>query len=160
VEVFPQFKIWKTPTIGGVPRDELLKLLQNEGHDVSDWARDIMSQPAFTTSSEASEITLIRIKVKNLGFTYYPTTIQLFARIKEVGDLCPAEVGPYLCALNDQPKGDWFWIAMEPITGPDGDPRVFSVRRRDDGKLWLSAVYTSPGSQWGLECEIVFRLRK
>lgn len=153
--------VWKTISIGGVDIHGLQKQLKDGDFYVSDWAKDIMSKPEFTTLTEPTEIHLARVRVKDLGFKKEPTTAELFARIKEVGDLCPAEVGPYLrLDLKDQPKGDWFWVAMEPIAGSGGDPRIFYFLRIGDGLRWLHASCARPDGQWRLGVEVVFRLRK
>jgi len=156
------FSVWKTLSIGGVSKDELAKRLKDGGHSVSDWAKDIMGKPAFKTSAEPHEISFVRLKVRDFGFIESPTTTELFARAKEQGlDLCEAEDGPHLrLALTDQPRGDWFWVAMEPMADSDGGPRVFYVERRADGRRWLFADCASPGSRWDLEDEVVFRFRK
>ncbi|MBI4118903.1 MAG: hypothetical protein HY452_01410, partial [Parcubacteria group bacterium] len=59
LELWP---IWRTLTIGGVPKDELLARLR-KGFFVSDWAKDIMSKPEFTTLPESTEIQLARATV-------------------------------------------------------------------------------------------------
>lgn len=154
--------VWMTLKIGGMSSEELLKLLKKNGFHVSDWAKDIMAKPAFTTKETHQEVQLVRLKVKDLGFASEPTTNELFARAKERGlDLCPAEVGPHLrLALTDQPRDEWFWVAMEPISDSNGYPNVFGVERNDDGKQWLFADYANPDYRWDLEDGVVFCLRK
>ena len=155
-----EFLVWRTLTIGGVPKDELQTRL-GDGFFVSDWAEDVMSKPEFITALEPYEIHLARVKVKDLGFKEEPTITELFARIREVGDLCPAEVGPHLrIADKDQPKSTWYWVAMDPVTASGGDPDVFSVRRSGGGRRWLDAGGADPGRHWDLEDEVVFCLRK
>ena len=154
------FPLWRILTIGGVPKDELVRIL-GDGFYVSDWAKDIMSKSEFTTLSEPTDIHLARAKVKDLGFTEPPTTTELFTRIKEVGSLCPAEVGPHIrLADKDQLKGTGYWVAMEPITDSGGFPDVFSVGRDGDGERWLDAGYASPGGRWDLGGGVVFCLSK
>lgn len=152
--------LWRTLTIGGVPTDKLLKQL-GDGFFVSNWAKDTMSRPEFITLPEPTEIQLGKVKVKDLGFTEMPTTTELFARIKEVGDLCPAEAGPHLRrADKDQPKETGYWVAMEPIADSDGHPFVLRVDRDVDGGRWLFTDCADPDDRWRLEREIVFRLSK
>ena len=153
------FPIWKTITIGGVSKNELLQQLAEKKFYISDWAKDIMSKPEFTTLPEKKPINLARIKVRDLGFSTQPTTVELWARIKQVGSLCPAEVGPHLrLELADQAKGDYFWLAMNTITDSDGYPNVFKVKHDDYGKFWLHGNYANPGPHWNLENELVFVL--
>lgn len=150
-----------TLTVGGVSKDDLVKHLKDGGHSVSDRARDIMGKPAFTTLPEPTEIELGWITVRDLGFATKPTTDELFVRIKEVADLCPAEVGPHLrLADKDQQRGTCYWTAMEPITDSDGYPDVFRVERYDGGERWLRARCAYPDVRWFLDCSVVVRLCK
>lgn len=158
----PTFDVWQTITIGGKSKDELIATITNSGMFVSDWARDIMSKDAFVTLPEPRTVRLARCRVKDLGFTKNPTTTQIFARIKEVGgELCSPEVGPHLrLHLKDQPKGDYFWVAMETITASGGYPDLFCLPRRGLGGSWLDADVVHPDDQWPLEDVVVFVLSK
>ena len=156
-----EFSTWRTIQIGGKSKDELLTELKAAGITVGDWAKDIMGKEAFTTLSETQTVNLARVKVRNLGFTKQPTTMEIWARIRELGhELCPAEVGPHLCLqYQDQPRGDYFWLAMEQIADSDGGPLVFFVGRDGVGERWLDTHWTNSGSRWGLDRGIVFRPR-
>lgn len=157
---FLPFGIWKEIQIGGVNRDKLAKSLKSAGHKISDWANDIMGKPAFTTEPAPRTIQLVRRTVRELGFTSQPTTTELLARIREVGELLPAEAGPHLrLGYTDQPMGEWVWLMMEPIVGFAGDPFVFRVERIDRGS-WLHAGWTNPDNRWSLDYVVVFGARK
>lgn len=152
-----------TLTIGGVSKDGLLKRLK-AGWSVSDQAREAMEWAAFTTLSKAASLKLGWITVQNLGFTEEPTMTELFTRIKEVGALCPAEVGPHLrLADKDQRRGTRYEVAVvEPILEitPIGNPNFFCVGRDDDGERWLDTNYPHPNHQMPLDRTIVLVLRK
>ncbi|MBI2633735.1 MAG: hypothetical protein HYW80_00285 [Parcubacteria group bacterium] len=149
-----------TLRIGGVSNDELLHRLE-EGFCVTGWAKDIMLKPAFTTLRESIEIELGWIKVVDLDFAEAPTTPELFARIGEVAKFCPAEVGPHVRVVDkNQPRGTWYWLAMEPIADSNGGPSVFELARYDDGRRWLGALYARPSDRWGLGEVVVLVLRK
>lgn len=161
VRPMPTFKVWKTITIGGMSEAELLKALAKDGHEVSSWARDMISKPGFTVAKERESINLARAKVGEFGFTEMPNTRELWKRIREIGGLCPAEVGPRLrLQYQDQPKGEVLWVAMEQITDSDGYPSVFYVERCVGGERWLFGFYALPDIHWLLGHEIVFPLRK
>lgn len=148
-------------TIGGVSKDALTKQLKDEDYSISNWACDIMGKRAFTTLQEPNTIELGWITVRGLGFEKEPTTKELFTRINEVGELCPAEVGPHLRLTDkDQQRGTLYWVAMEPITGSVGLPCVFCVERSGGGMRWLYAYCARPEGRWGLDDTFVFALRK
>lgn len=160
---------WKTIQVGGVSKKDLVAGLKDMS---SDWAKDIMGKPAFTVAPEQQSVGLVSLSLAELGFTENPRTDEFMtAKFCEewsakhldgqVIELCTAEDGPHLrLQYDDQPKGDYVWMAMERITGSDGDPIVFYVKRYGDGKRWLFGYYANPGFQWSLGHRIVFRLRK
>ncbi|PIX62172.1 hypothetical protein COZ45_02585, partial [Candidatus Uhrbacteria bacterium CG_4_10_14_3_um_filter_41_21] len=57
----------------------------------------------------------------------------------------------------DQPAGEWLRIAMEPIVGSDGAPRVFDVAHVG-GVRWLSASNGHPDYGWSPDDLWVFLL--
>lgn len=148
-------KKWKTLTLGTPITNEMFEAKEIY---VSSYASDLLSKMKF---GKKQKVDLACVTVSELGFTKAPTTVELFKRISEVGEICPAEVGPALrLAYIDQPKGEWLYIAMEPIPDSVGSPRVFGVRRYGGGGLWLSRAWALPGLRWGLDVRLVFRLRK
>lgn len=147
---------WKTLSLGET-KDSLRKKLKE--YHVSSYASELFDKMDV---SDAQEVDLVILTPRDLGFTENPTTTELYARAKERGyDLCPADVGPVLRVnYDDQPTGEYLWIAIEPITDSDGDPGVFGVERGGDGERWLYGVWSGPVDRWGLGRRIVFRLRK
>lgn len=94
-------------------------------------------------------VDLVRLTVREMGFPRGATTIEIYARIRELGLLiCPAEVGPALRqAYADQPIGEWIRVGMDPIAVSDGRLSVFLVDR-GDGARWLNADWAEPTDQW------------
>ena len=159
----PVFPVYLDIEVGGKSANELLAEIKSAGTYVSDWARDIMAKSAWKPG-EREQVKFARAKVRELGFTTRPTTAQIWTRIRELGHghaLCEPCDGPAIrLALGDQPRSDYFWVAMEQITDSDGSPSVFYVGRRGDGERWLYAGWVYPDYGWYLDDEIVFRLRK
>jgi len=157
-----EFLTWKIINIGtGFKNaDNFREAIKTEGHDISDWANDIIGKPAFSVSAdEKKEIELVRVTVAEFGFKNGATLENIYARANELGlDLCPNEVGPQLrLQYKDQPKGERIRIAMDPIKDSDGDPCVFHVVRSDGGESWLSTDYDYPGFVWSSDDVWVFR---
>lgn len=121
--------------------------------EVSTWAKELLEKTTYSKKKEVLNLAILT--PADLGFTIYPTTTEFYARAKEQGyDLCPAEVGPQLAGTLEETG--WLYIAMEPITDSDGDPRVFTVERHGDGGQWLSTYWAGPDRQWRLGSRIVF----
>ncbi len=156
----PVFPIYLELEVGGKSKDELLVELEAGGFFISDWAKDIMSKPAWKPG-EKQMVKFGRATLRELGFTKNPTTREIWARILELGhSLCEPADGPAIRLALNQPLGDYFWLAMEQITGSGGDPDVFGVCRDVDGESWLDAGWTGLDYEWDLESSVVFRLRK
>lgn len=156
----PAFAVYLDIEVGGKSKDELLTELKSSGCSVSDWAKDIMSKPTWKPGTR-ERVKFARATVRDLGFTQNPTTAQIWARISELGHaLCEPGDGPAIrLALKDQPRGDYFWLAMEQITDSGGDPGVFDVERDGDGR-WLGSDWARPDDRWSLDNGVVVRLRK
>lgn len=174
---FPEGKITRDEVvIGTKDRKELLKAMKEQGINISSYAQEMIESPDFMPAksglsgikrlfkgerSPISEtVDIVRLKVRDFGFTNYPTTTELFAKAEEFGlELCPAEVGPqYRLQQTDQPMNDWFYIGMKPLVA-SGDPRVFQLAHLRHG-LWLSRGWARPVNTWSLDDEFVFRFRK
>ncbi len=165
---------WAEVTIGTKSKEELIKELEDREKSNNpedkiyiydyDEMENIFQNPDFKIINKPEKITLIRLKVKDLGLKQGNTTTdQLYQRAKELGlELCPPEIGPYL-RLNyqevfrrEQPKDEYFYIGMKPITNSGGRLSIFSVGCNDDGDRWLDYFRAQPGSEWNLENEFIF----
>lgn len=150
-------KTWKTVETGALPKQELLRQCEEVGY-VSSLAKELIEK---MPEEGLEKISLVKMTLAEMGFTKPAKWHEILARVRELGDVCPPEVGPLL-RIDDtkQPKGSWYYIAMEPITGSDGRPLVFCVMRYGDGESWLRADWVRPDHEWYLDGEVVFRLRK
>ncbi|MGH7926389.1 MAG: hypothetical protein ACREQV_01150 [Candidatus Binatia bacterium] len=63
----PVASIWKTITIGTIPRDKFTPTLKERGMNVSDWSANMMKQDAFTVASQEEQIDLVVVSNANLG---------------------------------------------------------------------------------------------
>lgn len=159
---FPEGKIRRQQVeIGGKTKEKLQRELEQAGINVTPYTQDMMRSLDFTTLSNPQTIDTVRLKVRDLGLTGYPTTEELYKRAKELGlELCPAEVGPqYRLAYTDQPLGEWLYIGMKHITDRYGYPGVFYLAR-DGDCLWLYGYWAGPGHRWDPGDVLVFSLRK
>lgn len=129
--IAPELKVWRRIKLGtGLKTaDDFRGALKTNDLRIGDWASDILGKPAFTAAEQESEVDLVRMSVKDLGFKGNARFDEICARAKELGlELCPAEVGPQLrLQYLDQPKNEWLVIAMEAIRDSGGNLFVFYV---------------------------------
>ena len=172
---FPEGKISRSElTMGGLNKDQLQTKLNevcersnaegkvNISESAQDKLNEIYNTPEFVHLIQNPEqITLVRLKVRDLGFPNGATTQEIYDKAQELGlELCPDEVGPFQRLKDiEQPMNNWYVIAMKQFTGRLGYPNVFRLVRRDDG-LWLYCDWAPPDGRWGADNEVVFRLRK
>ena len=146
--------------IGGKSAQQLEKEIEQIGK-INPYAKDMLHSPDFTTLKNPASLRIINLKVRDLGFSEWATTDQIYKRAQELGlDLCPAEVGPHLRLKDqDQSLDDSYYIGMKQIADSGGGPHVFKVVRSDDG-LWLDDRWAWPGDGWRPDDEFIFSLRK
>lgn len=158
---FPEGKIQKyNIEIGGKTKTQLEKDLEAKNIYISSWANDLLNSKDFTTLEKTEKENLIRLTVKDLGFSGSVTTDQIYKRAQEVGlELCPVETGPN---FRLQYSGtEWLLIGMKQISGRVGRPGVFGLDRRGGGgRLGLGAGGAGPGGGWRPEDRFVFCLRE
>ncbi len=112
---FPESKIRKDDVeIGIRSARDLEREFEREKVKISDYSRDMLQSKDFVVQKNPEEITLIRLKVRDLGLEY-PTTDQLYARAQELGlELCPSDAAPnYRLKYKNQPLGEWIYFGMK-----------------------------------------------
>lgn len=135
--------------------DESLKI------QISSYAQDMFKHQDFATLKDPEKMSLIRLKVSDLGFVSIATTQEIYQKAAELGlELCPAEVGPsWRLKYTNQPLNKRFRIAMKQIPDRSGVPRVFDLVRSEDG-LWLGDGWAEPDDEWDPDDGFVFCSRK
>ncbi|MBI2596039.1 hypothetical protein HYW46_04890 [Candidatus Daviesbacteria bacterium] len=157
---FPEGKIQiQDLTIGGKQKEQLLKDLREANIKLP--FDDLIESYDFTTLPGSKIITVVRLKVKDLGFTRVFTDL-MYQRASDLGlDLCLPEVAVYQ-RLKDisQPPERSYWIAMKQIADRYNILHIFHLVHRQDG-LWLDCNRVLPiGGRWNSDYEFVFTLRK
>jgi hypothetical protein len=118
------------------------------------------------TGSTPRNVRLARVTVTEMGCPEGATTRGLLGaeddidsdghsapftagRGRELGlELCSPEVAPHLrLEYNDQPLGERLLIAMMPIHSSDGEPRIFVVEHKDQGRS-LDTARARPDDIW------------
>lgn len=158
-----KFPVWKTIKLGtGLKTaDDFRQALKAYGFKIGDWASDILGKPAFTVAAKETEVELVKVLVRDLGFQNGAVQKDIYRKAQELGlGLCPNEVGPQLrLQYKDQPLGEWLRIAMEPISDSVGFLFAFNVVYDDDG-LWLRGGGGRPAGFWDAVGQFVFVRRK
>src|SRR5260370_42110434 len=95
----------------------------------------MLSGASFASAESPRAIKLARVQLRTLGFTDWVAWSDVLKAAAKVGaEKLPAEAAARLrLELPDQQPGDHFWILMDPITGPDGQPYLFYLAAHDHG---------------------------
>jgi hypothetical protein len=122
---------WKTITVGTFADSIALRnALDAVGCSIGGPAAEILARPAFTVSSNKTDVELVAVSAAALGFkTDTVTLAAIYARARQLGfELAAAEIGPQLrLQYVDQPMGEFLIIGMEPIKTWSGEPVVLNV---------------------------------
>lgn len=129
-----------------------------KGIEISLYVKEMLKKITYQKKKEIIDLVVVKVSDMSIDATY-PTTAQIYSWAKQNGlELCPPETGPRLrLAYDHQPIGDYLVIGMEPITGSDGDPRVFGVYRGGGGGRWLGYYWDVPDREWDSDDRFVFR---
>ncbi|SRR6266700_1464148 len=150
----------KTIKLGAHKNDTALRdAIEYAGMKLDNWGRSLLRRT--DTATEETDVDLVVVSAAELGFKKGAKYSEICARALELGlELCPAEVGPALrLAYKDQPRGEWLLIAMNAISGSDGDLRVFIVEH-DRDELWLYGFIRLPDLFWYSSFRVIFVRRK
>jgi hypothetical protein len=151
---------WMTIMIGGVSKKELVARVKRESCELNDRAESRMLSGAYTTSAMPRQITIVRVMLRNLGFTENPTTRDILnaERLACYGlGLLPPEAAPFICfAHPNQPKGECLWVGTGPISDSDHSLYIFAVSRKEADGRWMGVHVVLPLDRWDLEHEWVF----
>jgi len=153
-------KKWRTVRIGTYSSmEEFLQALSSGGFRISPSAADILKKTPLAQAE--TEIELVLVNPRNLGFTERPRRDEIYNRAQELGlDLLPAEVGPQLrLQYADQLRDELLMIGMDPIADSGRYLREFYVERDEQGH-WLGAYWGLPSEVWHLDSLWVFTPHK
>jgi len=157
---FPEGRItFVSVELGGKTVDGYKTELDAQGHQITDMAKDILAKTE--TAKEQVELQLVRLSVKDLGFSSTTPYEKIKERAKELGlGLAPAEAGPALrLLLENQTMNDVLLVGMEELKGHDGVPVVFSLAYDFEGS-WLHADAGAPAYRRSPGQYLAFSLRK
>lgn len=146
-------------------KEELKQILDDNGikwrKGHGSFAESMIDNPKLPNKINKQSLTLVTLKVSDLGFGNVATTDQIYTKAQELGlELCPPEAGPeYRIAYKNQPMGEWRYMAMDQIAVSHGYPNVFGLERHEDG-VWLHDSWAGPDSGWHPGHVLVFSLRK
>jgi hypothetical protein len=155
------FPVYLELEVGGGSKGALVQALDRDGCYVGRCARDMIARASFTPAGgSARTVKLARVQLSTLGVTDWVAWSDVLKAAAKVGaEKVPAEAAARLALeLPDQQPGDHFWILMDPITGPDGEPYVFYLASHDDGERRLLGRYVSSIRRFYPHREIVFGL--
>jgi hypothetical protein len=119
------------------------------------------------------KVNLVILRVADLGFPEGATTREIIGTDEDADEhgiaapftggrasqlglaLCLPEVGPnYRLRYKEQPLDERLYVAMKPITGPDGQPRIFVLSNVVG--LSLDAILARPDDEWQPDDKLLF----
>jgi hypothetical protein len=130
---------WKTIAVGTFA-DSIALRNALDAAGCGGQAAEILARPAFTVSSNKTDVELVAVSAADLGFkTDTVTLAAVYARARLLGfQLAEAEVGPQLrLQYVDQPIGEFLIVGMKPIKSWGGQPVVLNVANGGAGLILI-----------------------
>ena len=112
--------------------DLLAHELELRGHIVTEGARDLMHQEAFTVHLDEESVSLCLITPHSLGIQGKVTIGDFYAEMEALKvQKCLPDMGPFArIHFAHQPPWSNVHLYMEPILSSNGNPAVFTLSRR------------------------------
>ncbi len=121
-------------------------------------AKDIVCKPTFVSVKKRTKVRLVNVSVSELGFKEGAYLENIYEKAKALGyELCPGEMGPRLGMYYKSRVKGRLYVGMESITDIFGSLRIFTIVRRDDGRLWLDGERAA--GFWSGEKRFIFARR-
>jgi len=154
------FRVWKSIMLGThKSQDSLKNDLEKKLFLMDNWVPIIITKPEFTIEREKRKVNLVNVSATDLGFTEYTPLRDIYNQAFKFDlSLCPVEVGPQLrLQYRNQPEGEWFCVASEPIIAPGGYECIFYVGGGGKCFYMLCGNYDN---KWKPDDHFLFILRK
>lgn len=149
----PTFPTWKTIRLGTHRSHKNFLDAYFSEAEIAGPAMDLLKR--VTLAPAETELPLVNVSVRELGFSEGAILMQVYTRAWECGlQLVPAEAGLQLrMQYLDQPEKAPLHVGMQPLPDPEGYQSVFYLARIT-GLLWVTADYghssyfASPDEHW------------
>jgi hypothetical protein len=154
------FPLYLALETGGGSKRALLQAIERNGSYIGPCAREMIARASFAGAESPRTIRLARVQLGTLGVADWVTWSDVLKAAHKVGaqKVPPEATARLALALPAQQPGDHFWILMDPMTGPDGEPYVFYLASHDDGERRLLGRYVSSIRRFYPHREIVLGL--
>lgn len=153
-----KFKIFKTLTIGGITKENLLDQLAKQGVQFNAYAKILFDDPGFVVSEKIETVNLVNVSSLELGLTKpsYYNDIVVSAKAQGL-KLCPLSLGAFLRLEHlDQAEGPYLHVASAKPKLDEEYPNGFYLRNLEN-VMWLRGYRASDDWEWPVDSEFVFR---
>ena len=143
-------------------KDRGLKMLNSKNFKTSPWINNIIRKYKFTLKKKELPITLVKIKVKDLGFSKPTQLKKIYIKAKKKGfKLVSPEVAIYSRILfKKQKKGEWIRFAtpLKSMIDTDGVPHLPKLGKAL-GFFFLETYWSYPKAIFHPKNEFIFRIK-
>ena len=143
-------------------KDRGLKMLNSKNFKTSPWINNIVRKYKFTLKKKELPITLVKIKVKDLGFSKPTQLKKIYIKAKKKGfKLVSPEVAIYSRILfKKQKKGEWIRFAtpLKSMIDTDGVPHLPKLGKAL-GFFFLETYWSYPKAIFHPKNEFIFRIK-
>lgn len=152
-----ELKIFKSISIGGLTKEQLIHQLTDAGVQFNKYATLLFEHPSFFISANTEQVSLIKVKSSELGISAPCSFQEIINRASNSGlKLCPLYLGAFLrLEYLDQPEGPYLTVASVKPEKDEDHPSGFYLRNFDNS-LWLRGYQATNDYQWPIESEFIF----
>lgn len=150
-------KVFKTISIEGITKQQLLQRLIAVGIQFNKYAHDLFNHSQFSPPSKNEQVELVKVTLSDVGLNNPSSYLELINRVSTLGlKPCPLYIGAYLrLEYLDQPAGPYLTIASIKPENDADYPNGFYIRNFEN-ELWLRGYRADDFCDWPDQNEFVF----
>jgi hypothetical protein len=151
------FEIFKTISIGGITKDQLIKQLIDAGIQFNEYAKILFEHHAFSPINKSEKVKLVKVTLSDLGMDNPCSFQEVVNRASTLGlRICPLYCAAFLrLEYLEQPEGSYLTVASDKPESDENYPNGFYVRNFNK-TLWLRGYRATDFCEWPIDNEFLF----
>lgn len=152
-----ELEIFKTISIGGMTKEQLIKQLIEAGIQFNEYAKILFDHPNFSPTDHNEKVSFVKLKLSDLSMDNPCSFQELVNRASNLGlRLCPLYCAAFLrLEYLEQPEGSYLTVASDRPESDENYPNGFYVRHFNK-TLWLRGYRAADFCEWPLDNEFLF----
>ena len=152
-----ELQIFKTISIGGITKNQLIEQLVEAGIQFNEYAKILFEHQRFSPINKPEKVQLVKVTLSDLGMDNPCSFQEVVNRASTLGlRICPLYCAAFLrLEYLDQPEGPYLTVASAKPEIDENYPNGFYIRNFNK-ILWLRGYRATDFCEWPMDNEFLF----